>query len=47
MNFERIKPDHKLSKLDAVDFEKKKRQKRKDDINKHNVRKQKRVEVEE
>lgn len=47
MNFERIKPAHKLSKLDAVDFEHSKREVRKKEKNKRSVRKQKRAEVEE
>lgn len=47
MNFERIKPAHKHSKLDAVEFEKGKRELRKKDKNKRSVRKQKRVEVNE
>lgn len=44
MNFERIKPAHKHSKLDAVEFEKKKREERKKDKLKRTERKFKWVE---
>lgn len=42
MNFEKIKAAHKLNKLDAVKFEKNRREVRKRDMNKRSVRKQKR-----
>lgn len=45
MNFEKIKTAHKHSKLDAVKFEKGKREVRKKDKYKRSVRKQKRQEV--
>lgn len=47
MNFEKITPAHKHSKLDAVKFEQSKREVRKKEKNKRSVRKQKRVEIEE
>ena len=45
MNFEKITQTHKLNKLDAVKFEKGKREVRKKDKYKRSVRKQKRQEV--
>ena len=45
MNFEKITPAHKHSKLDAVEFEKKKREDRKKDKDNRKMRKQKRQEI--
>lgn len=45
MSFEPIKPAHKHSKLDAVEFENRKREMRNKDKNKRSVRKQKRQEI--
>lgn len=45
MNFEKIKQTRKHSKLDAVEFENRKREMRNKDKNKRSVRKQKRQEI--
>lgn len=46
-NFERIKPNRKLNKLNAVEFEESKRKVKSNDWNRREMRKIKRIEVEE